>query len=418
MVSYAPSADMRRRVGETSRTQHMGPRWVTAGDYFPKAWDVRVIDPTGPGNNLAGVKTTTSTTAPTSLAAPTSLPPVAPAALGRARQRDLTISTLLGRAAQAIQPEGIGARLGALGEQLATQTRFENALARSLAGEELSQAELQGLSPESVNQIMTLSEQAERRRGARQERESKAALDKVDQATRAAQLAAQLSELGADDARVQRILLDLGLSLGETDIRSPTERAIQRDIAGSGLRIEELQQRTAEELKLLARRHENALELAEVRSQADLDNLRARVGEDPTKLARYNAALQTVRSVADETTLPEERAIMFEDALRAWGLQDMVETMQGELFRNYLDGVDVPEPEAGTEGGISVQEATRLYGPPRAGNPYNLNNPTQRIGYQLYQEGMEVEDIAPLLVRISARKRTGQAAVSESTQAR
>lgn len=124
----------------------------------------------GTGANLPGSSFSTSTTAPSRFmgiaAAQPGLASAAPKPLGRDIQRDLSIATLLGRAAGAVKPGGIGARLGEVGQQMSTQLRYDNAMARMLAGETLAPTELEGIPPELLQQMTVI-------RGVNQEQQLK-----------------------------------------------------------------------------------------------------------------------------------------------------------------------------------------------------------------------------------------------------
>lgn len=367
--------------------------------------------PPGPSNNMPGVPMSTS--------------PTAPASLGRRQQRDLTIATLLGQAAQAVEPTGIGARLGAFGEQVAGAQRFETALARSLAGEELTQGDLQGLGPEQVGQIMSLSEQAERRRAARAKRleESKGA--ELDQRAKGLSILQQAAESGWSDERLQSLAEQLGIDAAGVDFKSATERAKELIAARAQGSIDVNKAKTPEELTLMARQNEYALEQISARGAADLASIRARVGDNPEQLARYNLALETVATYfralgPDALVEPAQVSMLIEDALRAVGANEILGNWQAArapLHIKYLDDPDF-KPDQAPDEGISQQELRQMYGPPKAGNPYNPNDPIQLVGYSLFQSGMKEDEIAPILLGLAARKRsTPTTATAESTGA-
>jgi hypothetical protein len=102
--------------------------------------------PVGPGNNIAGSSLTTSTTAATAVGGG----PSGGIDTGR-------LITLLGQTAQAVDPEGFGGRLGAVAVENQRQINTAKALAKSLAGEDLTAEELAGLTLDDAERIQRTS---------------------------------------------------------------------------------------------------------------------------------------------------------------------------------------------------------------------------------------------------------------------
>jgi len=365
--------------------------------------------PRGPGNNLPGSRTTTSTTAP--------------AALGRGSQRDLTIASLLGQVAQAIQPEGIGARLGAVAVEGARDTRIRNALARSLAGEELTPEDLTGLGAEDVEQIESLTERAQRRRFEREKRLEESQGAELERRAKALANIREGAEAGLSDEVLAGMAREAGIEPGSADFKGATERQKELLAAQGTQTIEQIKQRGVEDIELENQKHQNRMLEIDKEIGGRLKAIEAQVGKDVEQLAKYNAALRTVSSFKTEISTPEELAIVFEDALRANGLGEMADQMQGETWLKWAAGINVPRA-----GGAGVQEGTKgvsqaqldtMYGPKKAGNPYNPNDPVELLGYAMFQQGNDISEIAPILMPLLARRSNQPTpTVSETTRSR
>ena len=134
------------------------------------------------------------------------------------------------------------------------------------------------------------------------------------------------------------------------------------------------------------------------------------MGDNPDQLARYSLALETVGTYfralgPDAIVEPGQVSTILRQALRAVGANEaltQLEAAQLPLWGPYADPDFRPDNTPGEA--ISTQELRNMYGPPKAGNPYDPSDPLQLIGYGLYQSGMKENAIAPILLGIAARQ--------------
>jgi hypothetical protein len=150
----------------------------------------------------------------------------------------------------------------------------------------------------------------------------------------------------------------------------------------------------------MAQELEDRIDLAKVQTNETIRELHARLGKNPERLAYWNVILETVDTMSDETTLPEEKSMMLENAIRAFGMSDLLPAMRGgkPAWMQYAPGdlnVTAEQPQQQ----LSQEQLTDMYGPAKSGNTYDPQDPMQLLGYVLYQKGLSKDQIAPLIMQ-------------------